>query len=153
MLEGLYYQNGMVCDDIEAGIELFRQRGKIRDKIHIMDVEQTVQTPSGPLAQHQKICFIWINNIQYELIQPIVDTPGIYTAPFNGGPLRFHHICMKVDDWADFRARVDQQDFPVAFEGGGDELKFLYLDARAVFGHYLEYTWMTDVRWEQIKAM
>jgi hypothetical protein len=32
-------------------------------------------------------------------------------------------------------------------------LKFLYLDARGVFGHYLEYTSMPDAQWEQIKAM
>ncbi len=153
MLEGLYYQNGMVCDDIEAGIELFRARGKIRDKIHIIEVDHTVQTPDGPLHQHQKICFIWVGNIQYELIQTLGD-PGIYAnCQSGGGPLRFHHTCTKVADWQDFRARVDLQDFPVAFEGGGDELKFLYLDARSVMGHYLEYTWMTDARWEQIKAM
>jgi hypothetical protein len=36
---------------------------------------------------------------------------------------------------------------------GGDNLKFLYLDGRAKFGHYLEYTWMTDAAWDQIRAM
>ena len=37
------------------------------------------------------------------------------------------------------------------FEGAsGDELKFLYLDARETLGHYLEYTWMTPARWAQL---
>ena len=36
---------------------------------------------------------------------------------------------------------------------GGDNLKFLYLDGRSKFGHYLEYTWMTDAAWDQIRAM
>ena len=51
-------------------------------------------------------------------------------------------------------ARVDRQDFPIAMERGtGEGLKFLYLDARKVFGHYLEYTWMPDAMWEQIRGM
>ncbi|WP_395332687.1 hypothetical protein WBP06_05615 [Novosphingobium sp. BL-8H] len=32
-------------------------------------------------------------------------------------------------------------------------LKFLYLDARKVFGHYIEYTWMPDAMWQQIRKM
>jgi hypothetical protein len=37
------------------------------------------------------------------------------------------------------------------FEGAsGEELKFLYLDARELLGHYLEYTWLTETRWTQI---
>jgi hypothetical protein len=38
-------------------------------------------------------------------------------------------------------------------DGDDDALKFLYLDGRKVLGHYLEYTWMTDRRWNQIRAM
>lgn len=153
MLVGQHTQNGYVCDDIEAGIALFRARGLDRDPM-IIPVEQEVQTPSGPKKHQLRISMFWLGGLQYELIQPIVDETNVYAnAPSNGGPLRFHHICMKVDDWKDFRAQVDKQDFHVAFEGGGDELKFLYLDARKAFGHYLEYTWMTDRSWEQMKAM
>ena len=153
MLIGQHTQNGYICDDIEAGIALFRARGLDRDPT-IIPVDQIVQTPTGPKRQQLRLCMFWLNGLQYELIQPIVDETNVYAnAPSNGGPLRFHHVNMKVDDWAAFRARVEGQDFPVAFEGGGDDLKFLYLDARKVFGHYLEYTWMTDATWEQIKAM
>ena len=52
------------------------------------------------------------------------------------------------------RLVADEQDLPVVMERdmGGDNLKFLYLDGRAKFGHYLEYTWMTDAQWDQIRA-
>jgi hypothetical protein len=35
----------------------------------------------------------------------------------------------------------------VVLEGGGDMLKYIYIDAREFVGHYLEYVWMTPERW------
>jgi len=155
MLVGRHYQNGYVCDDIQQAIALFRPRGLDRDPM-VIPVEQQVQTPAGPKQQRLKICMFWLNGVQYELIQPIVDEAQVYAnAPANGGPIRFHHICLKVDDWDTFRAAVDEQDFPVVMERdlGPDKLRFVYLDARKAFGHYLEYTCMPDAMWEQMQAM
>lgn len=155
MLVGKHYQNGYVCDDIEVAIALFRARGLDRDPM-VIPVEQAVQTPAGPKRQQLKICMFWLNGLQYELIQPIVDEAQVYAnAPANGGLIRFHHICLKVDDWDKFRAAVDVQDFPVVMERdlGPDKLRFVYLDARKAFGHYLEYTCMPAAMWEQMQAM
>ncbi|MFC3214751.1 VOC family protein [Novosphingobium panipatense] len=113
----------------------------------------------GPKRQKGRICFIWIGDLQYELIENEIDEVGLYANCLsNGGPLRFHHICFRVPDWADFRSRVDAQEFPVAMERGLSAeaeggLKFLYLDAREVFGHYIEYTWMPEPMWQHIRAM
>ena len=156
MLEGQFYQNAYVCDNIEAAIDLFRGRGLTKEPI-IIPVDQQVMTPDGLKRQKSRICFIWIGDLQYELIESEIDEVGLYAncAP-NGGPMRFHHICFRIDDWNDFRARVDQQEFPVAMERTGadpSELQFLYLDARNVFGHYIEYTWVPEAMWQQIRAM
>lgn len=155
MLVGQHYQNGYVCDDIEAAIAVFRARGLEKDP-HIIDVDHNVDTPAGPKRQQLRICMFWLNGVQYELIQPIIDEADVYAnAPSNGGPIRFHHICLRVPDWADFRAAVDAQDLPVVMERdlGDDKLRFLYLDGRKAFGHYLEYTCMSDAMWEMTKAM
>jgi len=156
MLEGLHYQNAYVCDNLEAGIDLFRGRGLEKEPI-IIPVDQEVMTPQGPKRQKSRICFIWIGDLQYELIEVEKDEVGLYANTLsNGGPLRFHHVCFRIDDWADFRRRVDEQEFPIAMERAGaaeNDLKFLYLDARKVFGHYLEYTWMPEAQWQQIRAM
>lgn len=158
MLEGMHYQNAYVCDDLEAGIDLFRGRGLTKEPF-IIPVDQTVLTPDGPKRQKSRICFIWIGDLQYELIESEIDEAGLYATCMAGeGPLRFHHICFRIGDWDDFRARVDDQEFPVAMErdlSGEDPngLKFLYLDARKVFGHYIEYTWMPDAMWQQIRVM
>jgi hypothetical protein len=155
MLLGHHFQNAYVCDNLEAGIDQFRGRGLLKEP-YVIEVDQPIDTPNGELINSIRLCFIWIGDVQYELIQPVSDPLGVYdNCLSNGGPLRFHHICMRVPDWADFRAAVDKQDLPFVFERdmGVDKLKFLYLDGRKVFGHYLEYVWMTDEAWEQNRQL
>ena len=155
MLEGTHYQNGYICDDIEAAIAVFKTRGLDKDPM-IIPVEQEVDTPRGPRKQQLKIAMFWIGGVQYELIQPIIDEVDVYAhAPANGGPMRFHHTCQRVTDWDSFRARVAEQDLPVVMERdlGPDKLRFIYLDGRKAFGHFLEYTQMSDAMWEMTKAM
>ncbi len=156
MIEGKFYQLGYVCDcPIEQAIALFRGRGMTHEP-HIIEVDQPVDSPQGEVINKLRLCFIWIGDTQYELIQPLTDPLGIYgNAPANGAPIRFHQICMRVEgSWEDFLARTKAQDLPVSMwrDMGGDNLKFLYIDARSTLGHYLEYTWMTDAQWDQIRA-
>ena len=157
MIEGKFYQLGYVCDNLEEGIAQFRGRGMTHEP-HIIEVDQPVNSPTGEVINKLRLCFIWIGDVQYELIQPLTDPLGIYAnAPSNGGPIRFHQICMRVEgSWEDFLARTKAQDLPVVMwrdMGGGDSLKFLYIDARSTMGHYLEYVWCTDEAWEQTRAM
>jgi hypothetical protein len=155
ILEGWHFQNAYVCDDIEAAIAAFRVHSGIGE-VAIHDVDQTIVTPAGPKRVATRLAFIWIGDLQYELIQVIADETGIYgNCQSNGGPMRFHHICMRVDDWDSFRAQVDQQSLALVMERAiaGDQLKFLYLDGRSVYGHYLEYIWTTDERWAMMRAM
>ncbi|MBU6268817.1 MAG: VOC family protein [Sphingomonadales bacterium] len=155
MLESKAYQIGYVCDDIEACIDVFMARG-LKNRPTIIPVDQMVNTADGPKRHKLRICMFWLDGEQYELIEPEIDETGHYAnAQANGGPMRFHHHCQRVADWDDFRARVDQQDLPVAFEryNGPDSLNFLYLDGRKAFGHYLEYVAMPDAMWNQINGM
>lgn len=150
MLEGYHYQNAYVTRNLEKGLEAFRQRAKI-DRVITYEGSTTVTTPEGSGTQTNKLAFIWVGDLQYELIQPVSGSVRVYrdALPADDG-LQFHHICMRVPDWDKFRAAVDTQPYPVVIEGGNDMLRFLYLDARPFLGHYLEYTWMTDERWTQM---
>jgi len=154
ILEGWHYQNAYICDDIEAAIKQFQARADV-GQVAIHDIDQTISTPAGPKRVSSRLAFIWLGGLQYELIQIIADETGVYAnCQSNGGPLRFHHICMRVDDWDSFRAKVDKQDFPLVMErANDDQLKFLYLDARSVLGHYLEYVWTTDERWAVMRGL
>lgn len=150
MLEGFHYQNAYVTRDIDRWIEAFGRHAKV-DRMFTHEGTTPVITPQGRGAQTNKLAFFWVGDVQYELIQPVSGDVSIYreALPADDG-LKLHHICMRIDDWDDFRARVDQQPLPVAMEGGDDLLKFLYLDARAFLGHYLEYTWMSEERWARM---
>ena len=155
MLVGTHYQNGYVCDDIEADIAEFKARGLDKDPM-IIPVDQLVDTPDGPKRQKSRISMFRLGGIQYELIEVEIDETGAYAnAPDNGGKMRFHHICMRVPDFEEFRKAVGQQDLPLVFErnSGPEALSFAYLDGRKAFGHYLEYVCMPDAMWERISAM
>jgi hypothetical protein len=155
MLEGTHFQVAYVCDDIEAAADAFVRRGFPR-KPRIFEVTRPATVASGDVTISNRICFFWFGDFMYELIQPLIDPIGMYAlAPANGGPMRFHHTANRVGDWDGFRRRAAAQDLPVVMEGGkdGEDLKFLYLDARERCGHFLEFAWMTDARWQQLKAV
>ena len=150
MLEGYHYQNAYVTRDVDKWVDIFRKRAKV-DRVLTYEGSTPVKTPAGDGIQTNKLAFIWVGDLQYELIQPISGSVSVYrdALPTDDG-VRFHHICMRIPDWNEFRARVDEQSLPVVLEGGNEALRFLYLDARPFLGHYLEYTWMIDERWKQI---
>ncbi|MCX7283220.1 MAG: VOC family protein [Novosphingobium sp.] len=152
MFQGKVFQNGYICKDIHAAVAEFANQADVRI-IGPFDAEVTLQASGRQARQVTKLAFVWQGGFQYELIEPIVDETGVYgNFADNGGTMHFHHLAMRVDDWDAFRAAVDAQDLPVVLERAtaGDALKFLYLDARSVCGHYLEYVWMSDERWAQI---
>ncbi len=150
MLTGVHYQNAYITRDIEKAVELFKDRLGVNEA-SFFEVEVDIWTPAGIGKAKNKLAFIWKNNLQYELIQPVDGFVDIYrnALPCDDS-LKFHHICMRVDEWYSFRDNVEKMQYPVVLEGGNDQLRYLYLDATAELGHYLEYTWMTEERWRQI---
>jgi hypothetical protein len=147
VLTGYHFQNAYLTRDIEKAIEGFRARGDVADA-RSFRAEVQVTTPWGPRTLVNLLSFIWIDNLQYELIQPVSGLPEVYDSalPAHDG-LAFHHVCMRVDDWDALRRDIDRQGLTVVQEGGHDALKFLYVDARDSLGHYLEYSWMTPQMW------
>jgi hypothetical protein len=152
MITGHHYQNAYICDDIDAAIASFAGRAEIGGAAPF-DTDQMLWTPAGIKRVASKLAFIWIGDLQYELIQIVDDQSGLYSNyANNGGIMHFHHSCVRVGEWEPFREAVARQDLPVVLERAneGDALKFLYLDAREFCGHYLEYTWMTDEMWGRL---
>jgi hypothetical protein len=151
MLEGRHFQNAYVTRDIEKWVAYFEKNAKI-DLLLRHEGTTALLVKGEPATQTCKLAFVWVGGMQYELIQPVDGRTEIYSdaLPADDG-LAFHHICTRILDWDEFRARVDQQDLPIVLErSDGPGLKFLYLDARETLGHYLEYVSMPDAQWAQM---
>lgn len=148
MIEGTPYQQAYVTNDLRRAVETIRAAGDVRTVIEFEGTSE-VTTPSGPTVITCEFALVWMDDLQYELIAPVSDPQGMYTSalPGEGQLMRFHHTALRVPDWDEFRARVDEQPFPVAMERDTGGLRFVYLDARALLGHYIEYLWTDEEQW------
>ena len=149
MIVGQHYQNAYVTRNIARGVERFREHADIRTVLET-EVEVKLWTPQGEGVGVQKLAFIWVGDLQFELIEPQSgDVLALYRDALpDDDSLLFHHICNRVDDWDAFMAGVDKQEFPIVLKGGTPgALQFVYLDTRELLGHYLEYVWMVPERW------
>lgn len=149
ILSGRHYQNAYVTRNVDKAVAQFKQHADIRT---LMEIEVPVQlwTPQGEGKGVQKLAFIWVGDLQIELIEPIEgDVLALYRDALPPDDrISFHHICQRIDDWDAFMAEVDKHPFPIVLKGGTPGmLQFAYLDTRAWLGHYTEYCWMVPDRW------
>ena len=147
MIEGAHYQNAYVTRNLVKAVAAFKACADLRFEAGY-DGPMPVTTAAGPGIMECKLAFLWVGDLQYEFIEPVAGAIGIYrdALPDDDSPV-FHHVAMRVPDWADFRARVARQSLPLVQHGEAGPLSFLYLDARASLGHYLEYTCMPEEMW------
>jgi hypothetical protein len=130
----------------------------MRQRFGVTDVLQTeaateVWTPDGSGTSVSKLAFIWVDNLQYELIEPVSGPSDLYSAAVSPDQLmKFHHIAMRVSgDWEAFRAGLDRDRRKIVIEGATPSgLKFCYVDARDTLGHYLEYVWAPEAMWAHL---
>lgn len=149
-----HYQNAYVTRDLDAALAIFRTQYGF-EGFRRMEVSYELTTRAGRGTASVKLALGWIGEVQYELIEPVAGLIDVYREGLSEEhPMRFHHVCMRVPDWAEFRARVDREGRPVVMEGGTPgHLLWLYVDARDTLGHYLEYCWMTPERWTMIRNL
>lgn len=147
-----HYQNAYVTPDIDRAIEVMRQRFGVTE---VLETEAAIEvwTPNGSGLSANKLAFIWVGNLQYELIQPISGPSDLYSAAVDPNQLlTFHHIAMRVGgEWDAFRTKLDEEKRKIAIEGHTSTgLKFCYVDARDTLGHYLEYVWAPEAMWAHL---
>ena len=149
MIVGRHFQNAYVTRDLDKAVAQFKDRADVR-KVIEAEVRVPLWTPQGEGEGLQKLAFVWVEDLNIELIQPKEgEVLALYrdALPDDDG-LAFHHVCHVVDDWDAFMAKVEQQPYPIVLKGGTPGmLQFVYLDTRAWLGHYTEYVWMAPERW------
>jgi len=153
MIEGQFYQVGYVTRNVEAAAERFRKVADIRREA-TSQTSMMVNSPDGPFLMEHKLALFWVGAVQYELIEPIGHSP-LYSAslPDAEDDIRMHHIAMRVPDWDDFRARLARLPYRIAMEGEHGSLRFMYVDARPVIGHHIEYLCCPDSDWSRMGGL
>jgi Glyoxalase/Bleomycin resistance protein/Dioxygenase superfamily len=154
MFTGRHYQNAYVTRNVEKAVAQFKERADIRT-LYEIETPVKVWTPQGEGVGMQKLAFIWVGDLNFELIEPKEgDVLAIYRDALPADDsLQFHHVCQVVDEWEPLWARVQAQPYPVVLKGGTPGLlEFCYLDTRAWLGHYTEYVWMVPERWAAMGA-
>lgn len=147
MFEGHHFQNAYITRDLAKHAERLNGLG-VREHLRT-EADMEVKSRHGTARLHNKIYFGWVGDMQYELIEPLHDDVGIYADVLPADDsLLFHHICMRLPDWDSFRSQIDEQ--RLVMEAGHDKLRFCYLDARDICGHYLEFNWMAPEMWAAI---
>ena len=146
-----FFQNAYVTRDLAQCEALIGERHGVAEWLHF-DPEMDVYTREQGWAPCKvKVALGWAGDLQIELIEPVSGNVGHYVErlPEDESDFapRFHHVCMRVADWDQARARVDEQGWKVAYEGGVPGCMFIYLDARDSLSHYVEYMWMSPEMW------
>lgn len=146
-----HYQNAYVTHDLKAAMKLLTARYGLKDYI-IFEPDMILTTPEGDKPASVSVALAWAGGLQFELIQPrggFVDhyMPFLPADKSDPSP-RYHHMAVRRDDLKAMRAEIAQLNMPLAFEGEvPGAMVYVYLDARAWLGHYLEYVWATDEGW------
>jgi hypothetical protein len=156
MLLNNFFQNAYVTHSLDFAVEQAKKHHGI-EKFIFFEPDMEVYTAThghGPCKV--KVALAWIGDLQLEFIEPVSGLVHHYLDYLpkdkSDKSLRFHHMCMRWANWDEARAEVDRKKWKVAYEGGVDGVKFVYLDARETLGHYLEYLWASDEMWAYMSA-
>jgi len=154
-----HHQNAYVTHDVDAAVEMLASQYGI-EKFERFEPKMVVRTPEGEKPLCTRVASTWVGGLNIELIEPVsgyVDHYLTLLPQDRRDPVpRFHHMSFRRDDEAAMREEIARLGLPLAFEGPAafegyiPKLTFIYLDARASLGHYIEYTWKSPEGWELV---
>ena len=152
-----HMQNAYVTHNLDKAMEIVADKFGV-EKFDRFDPDMTVNTVDGPQPMTCRVASYWAGGLNIEIIEPVSGYIGHYLSMLpddrTDAVPRFHHISLRRDDEAEMRKEIAQLGLPLAFEGplaikdAIPSLVFVYLDARAYLGHYVEFTWKSPEAWE-----
>ena len=129
-----FFQVGYVTRDIDLAIAALRE--------HVRFGEFLIVPAEARYREVRRIALSWTGTTMIELIEPDPDVPSVYveSLPRAGGAVALHHLGFLTDDFQATLRCLETEGFSVPMcMSYGDVLECCYADARAQFGHYLEY--------------
>lgn len=135
-----YYQQAYVTTDWRRAMDDIGELHGIGGYMEMPEAEFDTGENRKAVAH---FALAWKNGLQFEIIQPLSGDVGVYQwgLPTQGHGTRFHHQGRHFSDRAAFEAAVAtakaRWPMPIAWDTMGGT--YAYFDARADFGHFLEY--------------
>jgi hypothetical protein len=154
-----HMQNAYVTHNLDKAMEIVSERcgGERFDRF---DPDMVVKTQTGDQPLACRVASFWAGGLNIEIIQPVSGCVDHYAAMLpadrSDAVPRFHHISLRREDEAAMRKEISQFGLPLAFEGPVSikeaipSLIFIYLDGRALLGHYVEFTWKSPEGWKLV---
>jgi hypothetical protein len=152
MLQLNYYQSAYITRNRDKSVAMLRDKHGMSDFI-LFDPDIEVKTPGGTGRAQTRVALGWAGHHQIEIIEPVSGLVDLYMPclPKDDTSLGFHHTAVRCDAWQEFKEVVARERYSIAYHSGLEGLEFIYIDARATVGHYVEYMWATPEWWTQLK--
>lgn len=138
------FQVAYVVRNMDEAVATFARDHGV-EGFRVMEFELNLNPPGKTVL---KVALGWVDDHEFELIEPIRDETGVFEPKLPVAPANMvlHHVAARIpgelEDWERFRSAVP--DNRVVIEGGRDGMRFIYVDALDTLGHHLEYIWMND---------
>jgi hypothetical protein len=150
-----HYQIAYITKDLEAAMAILRdQYGAPEFKSLTPDWQigrNTVWTSEG--GDQESVfrgALTHIGGLTIELIEPHSGPAFMYEERLVPGQvLNFHHYGFRCDDIDAVRAESEEQGRPCVMMGGFKAARFMYVDARATLGCFLEYVQAPAEYWNR----
>ncbi|HKX77376.1 MAG TPA: VOC family protein [Novosphingobium sp.] len=150
LISGKHFQNAYVTRDAEAAVERLRATADVR--FHVINDFNDMETwtPEGMTSMSMRLALVWVDDMQYEFVQPLAYSSLFSPALPEGNGLVHHHTAVRVEDWDSFAEEVKKSPFPIVMKGEIGDCKYMYLDTRDMLGHVMEFAYLPDAMWAQI---
>jgi Glyoxalase/Bleomycin resistance protein/Dioxygenase superfamily len=154
-----HFQNAYVTHHLDKAMEIVAARYGV-EKFDRFDPDMVVKTPKGHQPLVCRVASFWAGGLNIEIIEPVSGWVDHYAAMLptdrTDAVPRFHHVSLRREDEAAMREEIARLGLPLAFEGPVSiknaipSLVFVYLDARASLGHFVEFTWKSPQGWKYV---
>ena len=146
------YQISYVTPDLRKATGLMEARFGVefKDLSGQELVRNTVWTPEGDADIEMRLGIAILGHLTIELLEPVSGATKIFTDMIEPGRLvKLHHFGMRCRDLEAMRRENEKIGRKVVMEGGFKTVRFMYVDARADLGHFMEYSTAPPGFWDR----
>jgi hypothetical protein len=134
------FQICYVTHSLDAAVDIFNKQYKVGTFRRFGGSALKVSTQTGDDEMVVKTAIAQIDEMTLEIIEPISCAVDFYRGFIDAtAPMRLHHIGMIATDIENIRRESEAMGRQAVLWGQYAGGRFVYVDARATLGHYLEY--------------